>query len=55
MYLEEFGPLEEVNIFHDRGFDHRFRRYAFAKFSYRDDAIKAYVVRQIPWLTGGMC
>ncbi|GJJ77722.1 hypothetical protein EMPS_10081 [Entomortierella parvispora] len=43
MYLEEFGPLEEVNIFHDRGFDHRFRRYAFAKFSYRDDAIKAYV------------
>ncbi|KAG0041339.1 hypothetical protein BGZ83_001968 [Gryganskiella cystojenkinii] len=41
--LGQFGPLEKVNIFHDRGATARFKRYAFAKFSYRDDAILAFV------------
>ncbi|KAF9089559.1 hypothetical protein BGX23_006591 [Mortierella sp. AD031] len=40
--LEQYGPVEDVSIFHDPR-PARNRRYAFAKFAYRDDAIKAYV------------
>ncbi|KAF9190931.1 hypothetical protein BGZ51_008080 [Haplosporangium sp. Z 767] len=40
--LGRHGPLEDVSIFHDLG-PPRNRRYAFAKFAYRDDAIKAFV------------
>ncbi|KAF9585678.1 hypothetical protein BGW38_001261 [Lunasporangiospora selenospora] len=40
--LRQYGPLEDVSIFHDLGIN-RSRRYAFAKYAYRDDAIKAYV------------
>ncbi|KAG0262788.1 hypothetical protein BG011_009709 [Mortierella polycephala] len=40
--LGRYGPLEDVSIFHDLG-PPRNRRYAFAKFAYRDDAIKAFV------------
>jgi len=41
--LEHYGPVEDVSIFHDPR-PTRNKRYAFAKFAYRDDAIKAYVV-----------
>lgn len=41
--LEQYGPVEDVSIFHDLG-PSRSKRYAFAKFSYRDDAIRAYMV-----------
>ncbi|KAG0360749.1 hypothetical protein BGZ54_009398 [Gamsiella multidivaricata] len=40
--LEQYGPIEDVSIFHDLG-PARNRRYAFAKFAYRDDAIRAYM------------
>ncbi|KAF9365002.1 hypothetical protein BGX34_011761 [Mortierella sp. NVP85] len=40
--LEQYGPIEDVSIFHDLG-PARSKRYAFAKFSYRDDAIRAYM------------
>ncbi|KAG0298885.1 hypothetical protein BGZ98_010434 [Dissophora globulifera] len=40
--LEQFGPVENVSIFHDIG-PGRNKRYAFAKFAYRDDAIRAYM------------
>ncbi|KAG0222636.1 hypothetical protein BGW42_006412 [Actinomortierella wolfii] len=40
--LEEYGPLEDVSILHDSG-PSGSRRYALARFSYRDDAIKAFV------------
>ncbi|KAG0282340.1 hypothetical protein BGZ96_000583 [Linnemannia gamsii] len=41
--LEQYGPVEDVSIFHDPRPNSRTKRYAFAKFAYRDDAIKAYV------------
>ncbi|KAG0244509.1 hypothetical protein BGX31_008944 [Mortierella sp. GBA43] len=41
--LEQYGPVEDVSIFHDLG-PARNKRYAFAKFAYRDDAIRAYMV-----------
>ncbi|KAF9919883.1 hypothetical protein FBU30_010414 [Linnemannia zychae] len=41
--LEQYGPIEDVSIFHDPRPATRNKRYAFAKFAYRDDAIKAYV------------
>ncbi|KAF9174810.1 hypothetical protein BGX21_001035 [Mortierella sp. AD011] len=40
--LEQYGPIEDVSIFHDLGSLSN-RRYAFAKFAYRDDAIRAYM------------
>jgi RNA recognition motif-containing protein len=45
--LEQYGPVEDVSIFHDPRPTSRTKRYAFAKFAYRDDAIKAYVVSYI--------
>ncbi|KAF8928879.1 hypothetical protein BGZ47_001379 [Haplosporangium gracile] len=41
--LEQYGPVEDVSIFHDPRPTSRHKRYAFSKFAYRDDAIKAYV------------
>ncbi|KAF9134303.1 hypothetical protein BGW39_007472 [Mortierella sp. 14UC] len=41
--LEQYGPVEDVSIFHDPRPTSKHKRYAFAKFAYRDDAIKAYV------------
>ncbi|KAH7047186.1 hypothetical protein BKA57DRAFT_493816 [Linnemannia elongata] len=41
--LEQYGPVEDVSIFHDPRPTSRHKRYAFAKFAYRDDAIKAYI------------
>ncbi|KAF9538131.1 hypothetical protein EC957_007205 [Mortierella hygrophila] len=41
--LEQYGPVEDVSIFHDLRPASRHKRYAFAKFAYRDDAIKAYI------------
>ncbi|KAF9209592.1 hypothetical protein BGZ49_003079 [Haplosporangium sp. Z 27] len=41
-FLEQYGPVEDVSIFHDIG-PFRNKRYAFAKFAYRDDAIRAYM------------
>ncbi|KAG0075039.1 hypothetical protein BGZ93_003127 [Podila epicladia] len=40
--LKEYGPLEEVSIYYDPG-PPRSRRYAFARFAYREDAIRAYM------------
>ncbi|KAF9570172.1 hypothetical protein EC968_002111 [Mortierella alpina] len=40
--LEQYGPLEDVSVFHDLG-PVRNKRYAFAKFCYRDDAINAFM------------
>ncbi|KAG0204453.1 hypothetical protein BGX28_003599 [Mortierella sp. GBA30] len=40
--LEQYGPLEDVSVFHDLG-PARNKRYAFAKFCYRDDAINAFM------------
>ncbi|KAF9361295.1 hypothetical protein BGX26_004480 [Mortierella sp. AD094] len=40
--LEQYGPVEDVSIFHDLGSLSN-KRYAFAKFAYRDDAIRAYM------------
>ncbi|CAO3569626.1 unnamed protein product [Mortierella alpina] len=40
--LEQYGPLEDVSVFHDLGLV-RNKRYAFAKFCYRDDAINAFM------------
>ncbi|KAF9936905.1 hypothetical protein BGZ65_001948 [Modicella reniformis] len=40
--LEQYGPVEDVSVFHDLG-PARSKRYAFAKFAYRDDAIRAYM------------
>ncbi|KAF9903072.1 hypothetical protein EC991_004246 [Linnemannia zychae] len=41
--LEQYGPVEDVSIFHDPRPTSKHKRYAFTKFAYRDDAIKAYV------------
>ncbi|KAF8941539.1 hypothetical protein BGZ58_006942 [Dissophora ornata] len=40
--LEQYGQVEDVSIFNDLG-PARNRRYAFAKFAYRDDAIRAFM------------
>ncbi|KFH73828.1 hypothetical protein MVEG_01042 [Podila verticillata NRRL 6337] len=40
--LKEYGRLEDVSIFYDPG-PPRSRRYAFARFAYREDAIRAYM------------
>ncbi|KAG0017704.1 hypothetical protein BGZ81_010563 [Podila clonocystis] len=40
--LKEYGPLEDVSIYYDPG-PPRSRRYAFARFAYREDAIRAYM------------
>ncbi|KAI1315037.1 hypothetical protein EDD11_001376 [Mortierella claussenii] len=40
--LAQYGPVEDVSIFQDLG-PSRNKRYAFAKFAYRDDAIRAYM------------
>ncbi|KAF9917419.1 hypothetical protein BX616_001043 [Lobosporangium transversale] len=40
--LEQYGPVENVSIFQDLG-PAKNKRYAFAKFAYRDDAIRAYM------------
>ncbi|KAK3842480.1 MAG: hypothetical protein J3R72DRAFT_474793 [Linnemannia gamsii] len=40
--LEQYGPVEDVSIFHDPRPTSKHKRYAFAKFAYRDDAIRAY-------------
>ncbi|KAG0275053.1 hypothetical protein BGZ95_009237 [Linnemannia exigua] len=40
--LEQYGPVEDVSIFHDPRPNSKHKRYAFAKFAYRDDAISAY-------------
>ncbi|KAF9976820.1 hypothetical protein BGZ73_007727 [Actinomortierella ambigua] len=40
--LEEYGSVEDVSILHDSS-PSGSRRYALARFAYRDDAIKAFV------------
>ncbi|KAF9163430.1 hypothetical protein DFQ26_002520 [Actinomortierella ambigua] len=40
--LEDYGPVEDVSVLHDSS-PSGSRRYALARFAYRDDAIKAFV------------